>query len=212
MRRLLLSVLLIAPSVVAAKDSAPSSTSEDHGPEEPAAAAGSPYLGFAFGGGTGWLTIDGAANRSSGLFAQAKGGAVLTPKLLLDLNASILTVSESYSFPPVEPVLAIRLINIYLAATIFPLDDALFLRAGAGGAWLSATNGFDASPASLSANGLALVGGLGYRVWLSDTADLMFNAEGFLHRYSPSSWRTQALLLSVGLDVYFKKQRRAGSP
>jgi len=198
--------LFLAPASAGATE--PYSAAQ--GPETAAITAIVPYVGFAAGGGSGSVTIEGATNRSLGFSGEVRAGAAINARLALDVNASILTVHESYSFPPGNPVGAIRLTHLYLAASVFPFEDGFYFRAGVGPAWLSATNGFDAPPSSLGASGIAVVGGAGYRLWLSDTAALTFNAEGFLHRYGGTSG-TEAVVLNVGFDVYFGPERRRGA-
>lgn len=200
---MLISVLLVAPAIVAASEPASSPTTD--GPEVAVSKNIVPYVGFSGGGGGGWVTIDGATNRNVGVLLGARVGAAITPKFTLDLNATGFAINESYSFPRADPASVIRLFNVYVAAT-FPIQDFL-LRGGIGGGWLSATNGFDAPPSPWSASGLALVGGLGYRMWASETAAFSFNVEGLFHSYGTSAWKSEAVVCSLGFDVYFRRAR-----
>lgn len=203
--RMLISVLLVAPALVFANEPAVPLTTD--GSEPAVSTHFVPYVGFIAGGGPSWVTIDGATDKNAGILFGARVGAAITPHLALDLNATAFAIQENNAFPPVDPALVMRLLNVYVAATV-PIEDFL-LRGGVGGGWLSGTNGWDAPSSPWSASGLVLVGGLGYRVWASQTAAFTFNMEGLFQRYGASSWRSDAVVCSVGIDVYFEKVRRA---
>jgi len=199
-----IALLLLVPALAA---------TPAEGARSPAAAADqasvglSPYIGAAVGGGNGWVMVGGATNRSLGLSAGVRAGLALRRRFAVDLNGSILTLDQSFRFPQPAPVLAIRLVNVYGAASVFPLDDAFFVRAGVGYGWLSATNGFDAPSASLSANGFAAVAGLGYRFWLSDRLALALEGQGFVNRYGSAAMKADGFTLSIRLDFHFARTR-----
>jgi hypothetical protein len=203
--RMVISMLLVAPALVLADEPASPVTTD---------AAGSalttgfvPYVGLSAGGGPSWVTIAGATDNNAGILFETRVGAVITSHLALDLNATAFAIQENNAFPRVDPALVMRLFNVYVAATV-PIED-LLLRGGIGGGWLSGTNGWDAPSSPWSASGLVLVGGLGYRVWASQTSAFTFNVEGVFQRYGASSWRSDAVVCSLGFDVYFEKMRPA---
>jgi hypothetical protein len=200
----LLSLLLVGPASVVASDLAPSRSAST---EDAVSTAIIPYLGFSAGGGPSWVTIDGAPDHSAGWFLGARAGVEVGAKCALDLNATGLVIPESFSFPRENPTNAIRLFNVYAAATLIPISNFL-LRGGLGAGWLSGTNGWDAPSSPWSSRGLMLLGGVGYRVWASEAATFSFNVDGLVHRYGVSAWNSEAVICSLGFDVHFGTARR----
>lgn len=183
----LLSLLVLAAPAVASAQRYPRPPPPSYGPQRDTW-----YIGLGLGSGNGSYVFDGdrvnfrshhEGLSSTNLAFQLELGATLTPNLLLGGELSGLT-SEADSFGFDSRLTVGQLLAVL---TYFPTGRGLFLRGGAGLAFISSEKDEDGfTVASDDANGVGLMGGLGYAWWLGRRFNLTLHGDVNLHAYTGS--------------------------
>jgi opacity protein-like surface antigen len=182
-----LALALLAAPAAAEAQRAPPPSYDYYGPQRD-----SWYVGFGLGSGNGAYRIPGErvnyrhhlGNGSpfQGAF-QLEAGATLTPQLLLGGEVSGLVSSARNA--GLDSTLTVG--QLLAVVTFFPTGRGLFLRGGAGFAQISSEvdDGFFVDRSD--ANGVGLLGGVGYAWWLGRRFNLTLHGDVNLHAYSGNS-------------------------
>lgn len=152
------------------------------------------YIGFGLGGGDGTLTPRGGLATAMGTgslrFSGDKGsfnfriGATASPKLLLGLDTGAVVASDDRVALGGTTYKASSSLTYYDAAFMFfPWERGLFLRGGVGLSSASFTLEGGGTKTEVSANGLNVLGGIGYAFWLGRSFNLTLNLDGQRHAF-----------------------------
>jgi hypothetical protein len=183
-------------------------------PAPPEKERGNWYIGFGLGGGDGALTPRGGLAAALGKdrlrFSGDKGsfnfriGATASPKLLLGLDTGAVVASDDRVALGGATYKATSSLTYYDAAFMFfPWERGLFLRGGVGLSSASFILEGGGTKTEVSANGLNVLGGVGYAFWLGRSFNLTLNLDGQRHAFDTvdlggaTSWSAW-----LGLDWY----------
>jgi opacity protein-like surface antigen len=177
--------LLAAPAAAQAQRAPPPPPSYDYyGPQRD-----SWYIGFGLGSGNGSYKFQGervnylnhhfGASPFQAAF-QLEAGATLTSQLLLGGEISGLVSTASSG--GIDSTLSVG--QVLAVVTFFPTGRGLFLRGGAGFAQISSELDDGFSVIHSEANGVGVLGGVGYAWWLGRRFNLTLHGDANLHAYS----------------------------
>lgn len=170
------------------------------------------YIGFGLGGG---LSAQWEANRRTITFddwlsglekdpklsLNFKVGATLTPKTLLGFDVT--AVAQSGYASGVDAHIQIN--NYFLVMTHFPYGEGLFVRLGGGISNLLVSANTPSGDFSSKVDGIGVLGGIGYAMWLGKSFNLTLNLDHSRQSYYSSGGEPESsefTILYVGFEWY----------
>jgi len=135
------------------------------------------------------------------VFANFKAGLTVSPKTLMGVDLT--GVAQSGSLNGLDATAQIN--NFFFMMTHFPYQEGFFIRLGGGASRIQRTVETPSGELSDDANGLGVLGGLGYAFWLGKTFNLTLNLDQSFQWYSNDPGepdKSQFTALYVGIDWY----------